>query len=66
MSDIKDKTCTMLFPQRAGKLALHGEIPIANEHMKEFPLILFLCLQFNRDHTLTVRKHCDMFVLCLC
>lgn len=66
MNGIKDKTCTMLFPQQARKLAFHGEIPIANEHMKEFPRILFLCVRFNLDHTLTVRKHCDMFALCLC
>lgn len=24
----------MFFPQRVGKLSLHGEIPIANEHMR--------------------------------
>lgn len=61
MSHIKDKTHTTFFPRRAGKLSLHGEIPIANEHVR---------VAFNPVFMLTVQPrscpYCSEALWCVC
>lgn len=62
---VKRQNTYSIVPTGSWEICITWEIPIANEHMKELPLILFSCVRFNLNHTLTVRKQCDVFALCL-